>query len=161
MEVSQQTWTRQDVQGEQRQQFDIIDLLSSYLVFKTIWFFFMDVDVSLVVCGPFQRLCSVTTDDAALSDCHLTPTFPSLSKESKKTPTPFHWSAAPYTGPSRPCSAVNHTACRTKESQERKTGRNVGSVAFIVLRFCWINSPAMEEFQVMLSGHVKRSSISL
>ncbi|TNN85291.1 hypothetical protein EYF80_004313 [Liparis tanakae] len=32
--------------------------------------------------------------------------------ESKKIPTPFHWSAAPYTGPSRPCSLVNHTACR-------------------------------------------------
>ena len=39
-------------------------------------------------------------------------TCPSLSKESINTPSPFHMSLLPNTGPSTPLVSVNHNACQ-------------------------------------------------
>lgn len=49
------------------------------------------------------------------------PTFASLSNESKKIPTPFHLSAAPKTGPSKPCSSVNQIAYEESKSHRSRS----------------------------------------
>lgn len=58
--------------------------------------------------GSFSR-CSNGGKEA-----EATFTFPSLSKESKKIPTPFHMSADPKMGPSRPWFSVYQIACKLR-----------------------------------------------
>lgn len=49
-------------------------------------------------------------------------TFPSLSKESKNTPTPFHISADPNTGPSKPGFSVYQIAWNTQREELGASG---------------------------------------